>query len=89
MKLTHPARRDENAERDAPPRDQMETPMNTLAGHPRTRTTTIDSSTDKARARSLRSSARRFAGWWSADPMSASFSAAREHDQRLLQRVGR
>jgi hypothetical protein len=36
---------------------------------------------------SLRSSARKLAAWWGADPMSASFSAAREHDRRLHQRV--
>ena len=38
------------------------------------------------RTSSLRSSARRLAAWWSIDPMSASFSAAREHDRRLYQR---
>jgi hypothetical protein len=43
----------------------------------------------RQRARSLRSSTRRLATWWSADPMSERFSAAREHDRRLLQRVGR
>jgi hypothetical protein len=60
--------------------------MNTVAEttRQRTRETAVG-----GRARSLRSSTRRLAGWWSADPMSARFTAAREHDQRLLQRVGR
>jgi hypothetical protein len=60
--------------------------MNTVAETTRQRTA---ETAVAERARSLRSSTRRLASWWSADPMSARFTAAREHDQRLLQRVGR
>ena len=60
--------------------------MNTVAETTRQHTR---ASAASERARSLRSRSRRLAGWWSADPMSARFTAAREHDQRLLQRVGR
>jgi hypothetical protein len=63
--------------------------MNTLADSTRTHRTTVTAATRTASPRSLRSSARRLAGWWAADPMSVSFSAAREHDQGLLQRAGR
>jgi hypothetical protein len=60
--------------------------MNTVAETTRQRTRATAAS---ERARSLRSSSRRLASWWAADPMSARFTVAREHDQRLLQRVGR
>jgi hypothetical protein len=64
--------------------------MNTVAETTRQRTAdTAVADHGGERARSLRSSTRRLARWWSADPMSARFTAAREHDQRLLQRVGR
>ena len=64
--------------------------MNTVAETTRQRTReTAVSEHGSERARSLRSSTRRLAGWWSADPMSARFTAAREHDRRLLQRLGR
>lgn len=63
--------------------------MNTLADRTRPHRTTVTAATCAASPRSLRSSALRLAGWWAADPMSASFSAARERDQRLLQRLGR
>ena len=64
--------------------------MNTVSDTTRQRTRpTADSEDGLERARSLRVSTRRLAGWWSADPMSARFTAAREHDRRLLQRLGR
>jgi hypothetical protein len=64
--------------------------MNTVADTTRQRTRgTAVSEGGLERARSLRASTRRLAGWWSADPMSARFTDAREHDRRLLQRVGR
>ena len=64
--------------------------MNTVAETTRQRTReTALSEHGRERARSLRASTRRLTAWWSADPMSARFTAAREHDQRLLQRVGR
>jgi hypothetical protein len=63
--------------------------MNTLADSTRTHRTTLAATTQAPNPRSLRASARRIAGWWAADPMSAGFSAARERDERLLQRVGR
>jgi hypothetical protein len=40
-----------------------------------------------ARSRSLPTRARRLAGWWRADPQSATFSAAIERDRGLLRRV--
>jgi hypothetical protein len=64
----------------------METPMNTHADTARKLGRHTDA-IDGARIASLRSSARKLAAWWSADPMSASFSAEREHDRRLHQRV--
>jgi hypothetical protein len=64
--------------------------MNTVAETTRQRTRETAVSEDgREHARSLRSGTRRLATWWSADPMSARFTAAREHDQRLVQRVGR
>jgi hypothetical protein len=64
--------------------------MNTVADTTRQRTReTAVSGGDHERARSLRASTRRLTAWWSGDPMSASFRAAREHDQRLQQRLGR
>jgi hypothetical protein len=86
MNLTHPARRELNATRNDRVSDVDGDVMNTVADSTRTHRTTVTAGT---RAASLRSSARRLAGWWAADPMSASFSAARERDQRLLGRVGR
>jgi hypothetical protein len=59
--------------------------MNTHADAARiTRQTTA---TRRTRGSSLRSLARGVAAWWSADPMSASFAAAREHDERMHQRI--
>ena len=60
--------------------------MNTQAQttHPLTRRA---ATTGDSRIRSLRVSARRLASWWHDDAVTAHFSAARERDQRLLQRV--
>jgi hypothetical protein len=65
--------------------------MNTVAEttRQRARQTVVATEGTEARTRSLRSSARRLVAWCSADPIGARFSAAREHDERLLQRVGR
>ena len=41
---------------------------------------------DDSRVRAVRVAARRLASWWNDDAVSAHFSAARERDQRLLQR---
>jgi hypothetical protein len=63
--------------------------MNTLADRTRPRQTTMTTRARAAGAHSLRAGARRLAGWWADDPMSASFSAACERDRRLHQRLGR
>jgi hypothetical protein len=60
--------------------------MNTFAGNTRSHRPAMTATTRAASSRSLRASVRRIAGWWAADPMSASFSAARGRDERLLQR---
>jgi hypothetical protein len=59
--------------------------MNTHAHatHPLTRS--VATSNDSP-VRSLRVAVRRLASWWNDDAVSARFSAARERDQRLLQR---
>jgi hypothetical protein len=51
------------------------------------RITRHTNATHGSRSGSLRTLARSLAAWWSADPMSASFAAAREHDQRVHQRI--
>jgi hypothetical protein len=39
-----------------------------------------------ATPRSTMKLTRRLAGWWSNDPMTASFAVAREHDRHVLRR---
>ena len=60
--------------------------MNTHAQTTHTLTRSTATSSD-SRIRTLRVATRRLASWWSDDAVSAHFSAARERDQRLLQRV--
>jgi hypothetical protein len=64
--------------------------MNTVADRTRThaRQSAVGGGVHE-RPRSLRAWRGRLVAWWSADAMSARFTAAREHDQRLLQRRGR
>ncbi len=68
---------------------EMENLMNTVADRTRPRHATASEAPRSVSTHALRASARRLAAWWSADPMSASFSASRERDQRVLQRPGR
>jgi hypothetical protein len=63
--------------------------MNTLADSTRARRATSVATSPITRPHGVRTRARRLAGWWYADPMSASFAAARERDQLLYQRVAR
>jgi hypothetical protein len=84
MKLTHPARgeRKRDAERPAD-RDRDGEVMNSIATTTRQITRTTAAGT---RGGSLRAATRRLAGWWNDDLVSARFSAARAHDERLLRR---
>jgi hypothetical protein len=61
--------------------------MNTHAHatHPLTRNA---ATTNDSRVRSLRVAVSRLASWWGDDAVTARFTAARERDQRLLDRVG-
>jgi hypothetical protein len=61
----------------------MNTHATTTREHLRSATITPNSP-----IRSLRTATRRVAKWLNDDPMSTSFSAARERDQRLLRRAG-
>lgn len=63
--------------------------MNTIATTTRPTVQSTTSVQGSPQASSLRAATRRLVAWWSDDAVSAGFSSAREHDQRLLQRLGR
>ena len=58
--------------------------MNSIATT--TRQITRTTAAAGTRGGSLRAATRRIAGWWNDDAVSARFSAARAHDERLLRR---
>jgi hypothetical protein len=60
--------------------------MNSIANtaHQRTRSVTAGAG---SRVRTLRSTARRVAAWWSDDAVSAQFTSARERDHQLQLRA--
>jgi hypothetical protein len=85
MKVADAARRETTPARRTVAATETETTMNTHAQttHQLTRGATTS---DDSRVRTVRVAARRLASWWNDDAVSAHFSAARERDQRLLQR---
>jgi hypothetical protein len=84
MKVADAARREHAGAEDRVGNGDGDT-MNTHAQttHQLTRSATTS---DDSRVRPVRVAARRLASWWNDDAMTAHFSAARERDQRLLQR---
>jgi hypothetical protein len=86
MKVTDPSRRETKPARRTVAAMENGDTVNThaQATHPLTRSATTS---DDSRVHTLRVAVRRLASWWNDDPMTARFAAARERDQRLLQRI--